>query len=108
MGKLNIKNQIQDILDNTELDDKLVKELDALKTKAEQIENKLEAHTDKILIKPKSLLKRLKSTFGFWSIIEIGLLLFMVIPALSGDYNISFGFSIAYLLMHKFNLNWIK
>lgn len=111
MGKLNIKNQIQNILDSTELDEKLVKELNELKEKADKIENALEEATDFVEDKAfdiKSFFVKLKATLGFWSILEVGILTFMILPAIEGDYDIAFASSIAYLLMHKFNVNWIK
>jgi ABC-type Fe3+-hydroxamate transport system substrate-binding protein len=115
MGKLNIKHQIQDILDRVELDDQLLAELKELQAKADEFENKVtekldaaEAKVDSITDKVKACIQRLRATLGFWSIIEMGALLFMVIPAIEGDYNVAFTASIAYILMHKFNVNWLK
>ena len=111
MAKVDFKNQIQNILDNTDLDEKLVKELTELKEKAEKVENALEEAGDFVEDKVfdiKSFFRRLKATLSFWSIIEVALLLFIVVPAIEGDFGISLGASIAYILMHKFNLNWIK
>ena len=111
MTKVNFKNQIQNILDNTDLDEKLVKELNELKEKAEKIETALEEAGDFVEEKAfniKSFFKKLKATLGFWSIVEVSALLFMVIPAIEGDFNVAFAASLVYVLMHKFNINWIK
>lgn len=111
MAKVDLKNQIQNILDNTDLDEKLVKELTELKEKAEKVENSLEEAGDFVeekVFNIKSFFKRLKATLGFWSIVEVALLLFIIIPTIEGDFDIALGSSVAYILMHKFNINWIK
>lgn len=97
MSKLRVKTYIHNMLDKTDLDEKLVE-------KANQTGDFVEETTDEV----KSFFTRLKETFGFWSIIEIGTILFIVIPALSGDYNIAFGASLVWVALHKFNKNWIK
>jgi predicted PurR-regulated permease PerM len=115
MGKLNIKNQIQDILDKVELDDQLLAELKELQEKADKFENKVvekldnaEEKVDSITAKIKTFIGRLKSTVGFWSVIELGILALMATSTIEGSFNVAFGASVAYLLMHKLNLNWIK
>ena len=108
MGKVNLKDALNKVLDRTDLDEKVLKELKAIKTKVEKLEEQAEAKIEDLLEEPKSFVARLKSTFGFWSIIEIGILAFMALPAWNGDYNVAFGAALVWVLLHKFDKNWIK
>jgi len=108
MSKLNLKDALNKVLDRTDLDEKVLKELKAIKTKVEKLEDQAEAKIEDLLEEPKSFVARLKATFGFWSIIEIGTLAFMALPAWNGDYNIAFGAALVWVLLHKFDKNWIK
>ena len=108
MSKVNLKDALNKVLDRTDLDEKVLKELKAIKTKVEKLEDQAEAKIEDLLEEPKSFVARLKATFGFWSIIEIGTLAFMALPAWNGDYNIAFGAALVWVLLHKFDKNWIK
>jgi hypothetical protein len=108
MSKVNLKDALNKVLDRTDLDEKVLKELKAIKTKVEKLEDQAEAKIEDLLEEPKSFVARLKATFGFWSIIEIGTLAFMALPAWNGDYNVAFGAALVWVLLHKFNKNWIK
>lgn len=108
MSKVNLKDALNKVLDRTDLDEKVLKELKAIKTKVEKLEDQAEAKIEDLLEEPKSFVARLKATFGFWSIIEIGTLAFMALPAWNGDYNVAFGAALVWVLLHKFDKNWIK
>lgn len=108
MSKVNLKDALNKVLDRTDLDEKVLKELKAIKTKVEALEDKTEAKIEDLLEEPKSFIARLKATFGFWSIIELGTIAFMILPAWNGDYNIAFSAALVWILLHKFDKNWIK
>ena len=108
MGKVNLKDALNKVLDRTDLDEKVLKELKAIKTKVEKLEDQVEVKIEDLLEEPKSFVARLKSTFGFWSIIELGTIAFIALPAGNGDFNIAFGAALVWVLLHKFNKNWIK
>jgi len=108
MSKLNLKDALNKVLDRTDLDDKVLKELEAIKTKVEALEDQVETKIEDLLEEPKSFITRLKTTFGFWSIIEIGTLAFIALPAWNGDYNIAFGAALVWVLLHKLDKIWIK
>ena len=108
MSKVNLKDALNKVLDRTDLDEKVLKELKAIKAKVEKLEDQAEAKIEDLLEEPKSFVARLKATFGFWSIIEIGTLAFMALPAWNGDYNIAFGAALVWVLLHKFDKIWIK
>jgi len=108
MSKVNLKDALNKVLDRTDLDEKVLKELKAIKTKVEKLEDQAEAKIEDLLEEPKSFVARLKATFGFWSIIEVGTLAFMALPAWNGDYNIAFGAALVWVLLHKFDKNWVK
>ena len=108
MSKVNLKDALNKVLDRTDLDEKVLKELKAIKTKVEKLEDQAEAKIEDLLEEPKSFVARLKATFGFWSIIEIGTLAFIALPAWNGDYNIAFGAALVWVLLHKLDKIWIK
>lgn len=108
MSKLNLKDALNKVLDRTDLDEKVLKELKTIKTKVEALEDKAEAKIEDLLEEPKSFVARLKSTFGFWSIIELGTIAFIALPAWEGDYNIALCAALVWVLLHKLDKNWIK
>ena len=100
MSKVNLKDALNKVLDRTDLDEKVLKELKAIKTKVEKLEDLLE--------EPKSFIARLKATFGFWSIIELGTIAFIALPTWEGDYGIALCAALVWVALHKFNKIWIK
>jgi Rad3-related DNA helicase len=108
MTKLNLKESLNKILERTDLDDKVLEDLKEIRNKIESVESKLKTKIENVLEEPKSFIARLKETFGFWAVIEIGTILFILIPFLSGSFNIALGASLFWVLMHKFNKIWLK
>ena len=108
MSKVNLKDALNKVLDRTDLDEKVLKELKAIKTKVEKLEDQAEAKIEDLLEEPKSFVARLKATFGFWSIIELGTIAFIALPSWNGDYNIAFGATLVWVLLHKLDKIWIK
>jgi len=108
MSKLNLRDALNNVLDRTDLDDKVLKELKAIKAKVEKLEDQAEAKIEDLLEEPKSFFARLRANIGFWSIIEVGTLAFMALPAWNGDFNIAFGAALVWVLLHKFDKIWIK
>ena len=84
------KEEIQKILDKTDLDEKLVLKINDL------------------LEEPKSLLARLKSTLGPWAMVEIATILFIAFPIWGKDYGIALAASLVWVALHKFNKIWLK
>jgi len=108
MSKINLKDALNKVLDRTDLDDKVLKELKAIKTKVEKLEDQAEAKIEDLLEEPKSFFARLKANIGFWSIIELGTIGFIALPAWNGDFDIAFGAALVWVLLHKFDKIWIK
>tara|TARA_R110000823_G_scaffold214047_1_gene343927 strand:- start:257 stop:535 length:279 start_codon:yes stop_codon:yes gene_type:complete len=84
------KEEIQKLLDKTDLDEKLVLKINDL------------------LEEPKSLLARLKSTLGPWAMVEIATILFIAFPTWGKDYGIALVAALVWVALHKFNKTWIK
>ena len=108
MSKLNLKDALNNVLDRTDLDDKVLKELKAIKTKVEKLENQAEAKIEDLLEEPKSFIARLKETVSLWSGVELGVIAFILVPAWGGDYVISLCASLIWVLLHKLDKIWIK
>lgn len=108
MAKLNLKDALNNVLDRTDLDDKVLKELKAIKAKVEKLEDQAEAKIEDLLEEPKSFFARLRANVGFWSIIELGTIGFIALPAWNGDFNIAFGAALVWVLLHKLDKIWIK
>jgi len=108
MSKLNLKDALNNVLNRTDLDDKVLKELKAIKAKVEKLEDQAEAKIEDLLEEPKSFVARLRANIGFWSIIELGTIGFIVLPAWNGDFNIAFGAALVWVLLHKLDKIWIK
>jgi len=108
MAKLNLKDALNKVLDRTDLDEKILKELKAIKTKVDALENQAEAKIEDLLEEPKSFFARLRANVGFWSIIELGTIGFIALPAWNGDFNIAFGATLVWVLLHKLDKIWIK
>jgi len=108
MAKLNLKDALNKVLDRTDLDEKVLKELKAIKTKVDALENQAEAKIEDLLEEPKSFFARLRANVGFWSIIELGTIGFIALPAWNGDFNIAFGATLVWVLLHKLDKIWIK
>ena len=108
MSKLNLRDALNNVLDRTDLDDKVLKELKAIKSKVEKLEDQAEAKIEDLLEEPKSFFARLKANIGFWSIIELGTIGFIALPAWNGDFNIAFGAALVWVLLHKLDKIWIK
>ena len=88
--KLNVKTEIQKVLDKTDLDEKILAKI-----------------TD-LLEEPKSLLARLKSTLGPWAMVEIATILFIAFPIWGKNYGIALVAALVWVALHKFNKTWIK
>lgn len=86
----NTKKEIQNILDKTDLDEKLVSKINDL------------------LEEPKSLLARLKSTLGPWAMVEIATILFIAFPIWGKDYGIALTSALVWVALHKLNKIWLK
>jgi len=108
MAKLNLKDALNKVLDRTDLDEKVLKELKVIKTKVDALENQAEAKIEDLLEEPKSFFARLRANVSFWSIIELGTIGFIALPAWNGDFNIAFGATLVWVLLHKFDKIWIK
>jgi len=108
MAKLNLKDSLNKVLERTDLDDKILKEINDIKNKIEKLENKIETKIEDILEEPKSFFTRLKETFGFWSVIEIGTILFILVPAFENTPSVALGAALFWVLMHKFDKIWLK
>ena len=108
MSKVNLKDALNKVLDRTDLDDKVLRVLKAIKTKVEKLEDQAETKLDDLLEEPKSFIARLKATFGFWSIIELGTIAFIALPTGEGDYGIALCAALVWVALHKFNKIWIK
>ena len=108
MSKLNLKDALNKVLDRTDLDEKVLKELKAIKTKVEKLEDQAEAKIEDLLEEPKSFIARLKENVSIWSGVELGTIAFIAFPVWGGDYGVALCAALVWVLLHKLDKIWIK
>lgn len=108
MAKVNLKDALNKVLDRTDLDEKVLKELKAIKTKVEKLEDQAEAKIEDLLEEPRSFFARLKATLGPWTAVELATIGFIVVPLLGKDYGVSLVAALVWVLLHKLDKIWLK